>query len=312
MVKAIVDAVDIDPKTGTTLGFYTYGQARPNVLIISAMNGHSATCAYASYQIMKHLEQEGSVYGSVTVLPVSNPLAFRLGARVSPLDSMDLDAVFPGDEQGTVTQRTAWEIWRRASSTDYVIELRTGWQSCTSHVIAMHREYIHVRNLATQIGFPLVIQSTGSRGALTTEAAHEGIPAVTVEMRGDREVDAQAAVEVRESILNFLRIKNIILGESMETSATLAGISRHVSVGSEGFFLPGIHLGEEVKAGDVIGQVQDKESVTSPYDGTLISHSPMKYVFEGDMVARIATPLADQGSSQEIEEDAPPERRRKW
>ncbi|MHA1959768.1 MAG: succinylglutamate desuccinylase/aspartoacylase family protein [Candidatus Thorarchaeota archaeon] len=312
MVKAIVDAVDIDPKTGTTLGFYTYGQARPNVLVVSAMNGHSATCAYASYQVMKHLEQETSAYGSVTVLPVSSPLAFRLGSRVSPLDSMDLDAVFPGDEHGTVTQRTAWEIWRRASRADYVIDLRTGWQSCTSHVIAMHREYIHVRNLATQIGLPLVIQSSGSRGALTTEAAHEGVPAVTVEMRGDRDVDAQAAVEVREAVLNFLRIKNIIPGDPIETSATLAGISRQVSVSTEGFFLPGIHLGEDVKAGDVIGQVQDKESVASPYDGTLISHSPMKYVFEGDMVARIATPLSDQAATPESEEEPSTERRRKW
>jgi len=36
MVKSIVDAVDIDPKTGTTLGFYSFGEERPNLLIISA------------------------------------------------------------------------------------------------------------------------------------------------------------------------------------------------------------------------------------------------------------------------------------
>ncbi|MFW9961821.1 MAG: succinylglutamate desuccinylase/aspartoacylase family protein, partial [Candidatus Thorarchaeota archaeon] len=103
MVKAIVDAMDIDLKTGTTLGFYTFGEDRPNLLLISAMDGGSATGVYASYLVMKHLERLDRIDGSVTVLPVANPLAFRLGTKVSPLDSKDLDSVFPGDEHGTVT-----------------------------------------------------------------------------------------------------------------------------------------------------------------------------------------------------------------
>ena len=216
MVKAVVDAVDIDPKTGTTLGYYTFGTERPNVFILAAMNGRSATDIYASYLIMKHLESLERIDGSVTFLPVASPLAFRLGARISPLDSKDLDTVFPGNERGTVTERIAWEIWRRASQADYIIDLRTGWQNCTSHIVAMHRDYIHVRNLASQIGLPYVVQSTGMRGALTTEAAHEGIPAVSVEMRGDTDqVDSQAAAEVREAILNLLRTKDMIAGEKI-------------------------------------------------------------------------------------------------
>ena len=49
MVNATVEAVDIDLKTGTTLGFYTLGEERPNVLILAAMNGLSSTCVYTSY-----------------------------------------------------------------------------------------------------------------------------------------------------------------------------------------------------------------------------------------------------------------------
>ncbi len=217
MVKPEVDAVDIDAKTGNTLGFYRFGADRPNVFILSAMDGSSATGVYATYLIMKHLEGLARIDGSLTLLPVANPLSFRLGAKLSPLDSLDLDTVFPGDERGTVTQHTAWEIWRRVSQADYVISLRTGWQSCMSHMVAMHREYIHVRNMATQIGLPLVVQASGSRGSLTTEAAHEGIAVVTIETRGNRyQVEPQAAVEVREAILNFLRIKDMIPGEKIE------------------------------------------------------------------------------------------------
>ena len=313
MVKAIVDAVDIDPKTGTTLGFYSFGEERPNILIIAATEGGSATDVYASYLIMKHLESLDRIDGSVTILPVANPLAFRLGVKVSPLDSKDLDSVFPGDEHGTITERTAWEIWRRASQADYIIHLKTGRQNCVSHVVAMHREYIHVRNVASQIDLSFAIQCSGQRGTLITEAAHEGIPIVSIEMRGDiDQVDSQAAVEVREAILNFLKLKDMISGNKMETSVTLTGRMQHINVESEGFFIPRVHLGESVQMGTVIGSVQDKAEIVSPFDGIIISLNRMNYVFEGDIVARVAPLLGDYQPSEptDFEEIVTP--RRKW
>ena len=313
MVKAIVDAVDVDLKTGTTLGFYSFGEERPNILIIAATDGGSATDVYASYLIMKHLEGLDRIDGSVTILPVANPLAFRLGVKVSPLDSKDLDSVFPGDEHGTITERTAWEIWRRASQADYIIHLKTGRQNCVSHVVAMHREYIHVRNVASQIALPFAIQCSGQRGTLTTEAAHEGIPIVSIEMRGDiDQVDSQAAVEVREAILNFMRLKDIISGDKMESSVTLTGRMQHINVESEGFFIPRIHLGEAVQMGTVIGTVQDKAEIVSPFDGVIVSLSRMNYVFEGDIVARVAPLMGNYRASEPIDTEEPVTPRRKW
>ncbi|MFX1604639.1 MAG: succinylglutamate desuccinylase/aspartoacylase family protein [Promethearchaeota archaeon] len=313
MVKAVVDAVDIDPKTGTTLGYYTFGEERPNIMIVAAFDGRSATDVYVCYLIMKHLEGLDRIDGSVTFLPVASPLAFRLGTKISALDSKDLDTVFPGNEHGTVTERTAWEIWRRASTADYVIHLRTGWQNCVSHIIAMHRDYIHVRNLASQIALPYVAQSEGLRGTLTTEAAHEGIPAVSVEMRGDTDqVDSQAAVEVREALLNLMRIKDMIPGEKIEASNTLVGRLQHVNVDTEGFFVPTMNLGETVKTGDVLGHVQDKKEISTPYNGAVISLSRINYVFEGDMIARIAALLGDQWTSMAAEQEEPAPKRRKW
>ncbi|MBN2229618.1 MAG: succinylglutamate desuccinylase/aspartoacylase family protein [Candidatus Thorarchaeota archaeon] len=313
MVKSIVDAVDIDPKTGTTLGFYSFGEERPNLLIIAAMDGGSATDVYASYLILKHLEGLDRIYGSVTILPVANPLAFRLGAKVSPLDSKDLDSVFPGDEHGTVTERTAWEIWRRASQADYIIHLRTGWQNCISHIVAMHREYIHVRNLASQIALPNAVQCSGQRGSLLTEAAHEGIPVVSIEMRGDiDQVDSQAAVEVREAILNFMRLKDMISGERIETSVTLSGRMQHINIDTEGFFIPQVNLGENIQSGGIIGTIQDKIEIVTPFDGVIVSLSRMNYVFEGDIIARVAPPLGDNRSRIETQEEEPVPKRRKW
>ena len=177
----------------------------------------------------------------------------------------------------------------------------------------MHRDYIHVRNLASQIGLPYVVQSTGMRGSLTTEAAHEGIPAVSVEMRGDTDqVDSQAAVEVRGAILNLLRTKDMIAGEKIEASNTLMGRLQQVNVNTEGFFVPAINLGETVKNGDVLGHVQDKNEIATPFDGAVISLSRINYVFEGDMIARVAAPLGDQWTSMAGDQEESMSKRRKW
>lgn len=311
MVKPEIDAIDVDPKTGTTLGFYTFGTDRPNILILSGIEGHSASCVYTNYLTMKFLEELDRIDGSVTILPVANPLAFRLGVRVSPLDSQDLDTVFPGNEHGTVTERIAWEIWRKASQADYIVHLRSHLPSCVSHVVALHREYIHVRNLASQIGLSLVIQSSGIRGALSTEAAHEGIPAITIELRGFRDqIEPQAAVEVREAIVNFLRLKGMIRGEGIETSSTFTGRLQNVCVDTEGFYVPLVNIGEKIQVGDVIGRIQDSIEVKCQFEGTVASSSRMKYVFEGDTIARIAPPLVEYRRVPEDEEDV--HSRRKW
>jgi predicted deacylase len=132
-------------------------------------------------------------------------------------------------------------------------------------------------------------------------------------MRGDTDqVDSQAAVEVREALLNLMRIKDMISGEKIEASNTLVGRLQHVNVDTEGFFVPTVNLGEFVKNGDVIGQVQDKSDVVSPFDGAVISLCRINYVFEGDAVARIAAPLGDHWTSAADEQEEPSPKRRKW
>lgn len=312
MVKPTIDAKDVDPKTGTTLGFYHFGEERPNILILSATEGHSAGGVYTSYLLMKYFEEIERIDGSVTILPVSNPLAFRLGAYVSPLDSQALDTVFPGREFGTMTERIAWEIWRKASQADYIIQLRSVSQACVSHVTGLYREYIHVRNLASQLGLPFVAHSEGNRGALTTEAAHEGIPAISIGLRGyQNQIDPQAAVEVREAVLNFMRIRDMLPGTRIESSSIFTGRLLNVHSESEGFFIPNVNPGEDVREGSVIGNIEGGSEVISHFDGTIITLSRMNYVFEGDRIARIGTPLLDQRGPIEDNEEAPPSRR-KW
>jgi predicted deacylase len=148
---------------------------------------------------------------------------------------------------------------------------------------------------------------------LVTEAAHEGVPAVALEMRGDTDqVDSQAAVEVREALINFMRIKGMIPGEPIEAAVRLAGRMQHINSDHEGFFVPRFNLGEVVKRGDTLGTIQDKYDIKSPFEGVLVSLSRMNYVFEGDLIARIAPPLVQSEMAPASEKEESKPIRRKW
>ena len=87
---------------------------------------------------------------------------------------------------------------------------------------------------------------------------------------------------------------------------------QHINVDAEGFFIPRIHLGEPVQRGNVIGTVQDKTEITSPFDGVIVSLSRMNYVFDGDIVARVAPLLGDYRASEPMDAEGPVTPRRKW
>ncbi|MEM2143700.1 MAG: succinylglutamate desuccinylase/aspartoacylase family protein [Candidatus Thorarchaeota archaeon] len=312
-MKPRVTAIDIDVKTGSTLGFYEYGDDKPEVFVLSGMHGDCATDVYTSYLLMKYLDGLERIDGSVSVLPVANPLAFRLGMRTSPLDSKDLDSVFPGSDTGTVTERLAREIWKRSTGADYVIHLCGSVSPCISHVVCMHRQYIHVRNLACQMALPLVVDAPPERGSLSVEAAHEGIPAISIIMRGGREnVEPQAAVEVREAIVNFLRTQDMVPGSRIDTSPVLMARQKPVYAEQEGFFVPVLNVGEVVSAGNVLGHVQETKPVVSPCDGAVVIMRALSYIFEGDLIAQVAPTLLEQRPQDEPGETSRPPVRRKW
>lgn len=50
----------------------------------------------------------------IIIVPVVNPMAFRLRSRVNPVDKQDLNRVFLENEKGTVTERIAFSLWKNS------------------------------------------------------------------------------------------------------------------------------------------------------------------------------------------------------
>ncbi|HVO43552.1 MAG TPA: M14 family metallopeptidase, partial [Aggregatilineales bacterium] len=89
------------------LAIGTIGTGRPSALITAGVHGDEGPWgAWAIHKLLASVSI-GDLLGSLRVVPVANPLAMDADARNAPLDVLDLNRVFPGDPNGSHTERVA-------------------------------------------------------------------------------------------------------------------------------------------------------------------------------------------------------------
>jgi uncharacterized protein len=122
--------------------------------------------------------------GRLRVVFTANALAAEVERRNSWIDSpnsIDLDGVFPGNSEGSHTDRLAAAIAPLVADNDAVIDLHGGGTWCIN---AFVKRFEGSEQLAADLGAPFVTNAPNKRGGLTTYARSLGIKVVNVEVGG--------------------------------------------------------------------------------------------------------------------------------
>jgi len=282
-------SVEIDRTHGATLTFRRLGKGKPKVIVTGAMHGDEVIGTYSIRRAISSLDRR-TLKGSVTFLPVSNPLAFRCRERASPIDSADLNRVFPGDKKGSISQRLAYAIWQEATQADYILDLHGCGMSCIPYVLCLHQEFDFIREYVKRLAIPTVVESSGLRGQLFIEASHKKIPAAIIEAGSHRGVfNTDHADELYTTILGLLGSLGMIDEKPSLTKQRFFGKISSTKVEEEDFFIPQVTAGTAVKKSDVLGVVTARgRKVLSQHSGVITSVQVAGIVFPGDSVANIA------------------------
>ena len=86
-------------------------QDGPTVGISASIHGNENAGSQAIldlYRILKDMPLKGRIL----LLPVANPKAFAVNHRFTPLDELNLNREFPGDDRGNYTQQLAFALSR--------------------------------------------------------------------------------------------------------------------------------------------------------------------------------------------------------
>jgi predicted deacylase len=252
----------------------------PTVLFVSGTHGDEYEGQVALCELARDLRAE-DIKGRVILLPMANYPAALAGRRVSPIDDANLNRIFPGDPNGSVTQQIAWFITHELiPRADLVCDLHSGGSSLMYAPCALMTKFddaarmAKLREALVAFGAPLAYmaqpaQGQGADQTLGGVAARQGVLALGTELGGAGTVTPAAAEMARRGVRNLL----VHLG-IMPDSARLAPPSptRLLGVVPDGFryapengvFEPFVSPGDMVTAGQAAGRIHFPETPWAP------------------------------------------------
>lgn len=280
----------LDDVMPVELNFHLFGEGAPQVFFTGGIHGGEATGIYVAEKVVAFLEQNELLKGSVKILPIANPAAFRRMQRTSPYDELDLNRIFPGQEESAPSLALANLLWKEAQEANYIVDLHCCGVWGASYTLAIYEEHDYAKELSAMLSIPTVIQSGGSRGQMFVEACDSGIPAVIIELPGGGQggvIELDAAEECYQALINLLRQLGMIAGEAVKPEPTFYGKLQPVMAKVEGLFLPQIKPGDTFEQGDVLGKVGET-AILAPFAGVATMVRPACYVFKGTPLANVA------------------------
>lgn len=267
-----------------------FGTGSPPALLVTAgLHGDEQTGVYAARRLAQHLGS-ARLSGTVKIIAVANPPAFRRRRRTSPFDEIDLNRAFPGTPDGSPSQVLAHQIWGEARGMDCIVDLHCCGLWGTSYTLALCDEFRHARELAGRLDIPVVVQSSGQRGQLFVEACYAGTPAVIIELPGGQPggvVDVAAGNRAAAALVGLLQEMEVMPGAAHRAAPAFYGKLKTVGAGGPGLFLPALAPGAPVRIGERLGTLKE-EPILSPVDGIVVTLCPAQYLFTGDTIARLA------------------------
>lgn len=283
----------IDSGAISTFDVHRFGSGSPHIVFTAGVHGNEYGGIYVAERLLELFGQNPPQRGTVTIIPRCNPAASRCGTRRSPFDSVDMNRIFPGSVQGSITYKVAAAVWEETANADYIVDLHCCGQHGTPYVLSTFEEHPKAGALAQMITLDVVIRSEGTPGQLFTSSCRErGQAAIVIEIPSGPATGAihEAATEqVYQSVLDLLRAMEILPGQVRGTAPVFYGPLADVNVPEAGLWKPSACKGTIADSGHVLGRMGDQD-VIMPEKGVIMTVRPKGYLFADDLWAVIYAP----------------------
>lgn len=222
------------------------------------------------------------VAGRLIVIPVLNVPAFQAAQRHSSQDGKNMNRVFPGNANGSITERIAHFVTTEAlARADVVIDIHAAGstfeiaRSSSFHHITDPAMFAEYRATALLFGMPFVMVYTSGMGTalLTEEAEKMGKITIGGEFGFGASTDLDGVRWAHHGTLNVMR-HNGVLASPMENIVPAwvdrqrvvvqTDIDRYVTAPVSGISEPLVPLGSFVRAGTPVARLHDFDRFDEP------------------------------------------------
>ncbi len=264
-------------------------KAGKTLALVAGVHGYEYPPILALYRLKEMIDPR-DLSGTLILVHIANLPSFqRRTIYYNPHDWKNLNRVFPGDPQGTLSQRTAFVLTEEVvKKCDCLIDLHCGDGNealipYSYWMISGRKELDETtRRMVLAFGIPhIIIDETRSKDIndskyLGNTAVLLGKPAITTESGYLGKTDEDSIRRNIEGILGVMRMFGMIPGAPPDPSRPV-WIDRYevVSSQTDGLFYPQAKMGHYVVEGQTVGRVTDfygqvKEEVRAPFSGILL------------------------------------------
>lgn len=272
------------------------------ISIVTGTHGDELDGQYICYEIIKKIQMyPEKLKGIVDIYPDVNPLGIDMGSRGIPMFDLDMNRVFPGDNNGAVAEYTAAGLIDDIIGSDFCLDIHS------SNIFLKEMPQLRMTEENKDKLLPYAkklnadfIWIYSSKTVLDATLAYSlnnmGVPTLVAEMGVGHRINNEYCQQLIEGIFNLMtelevwddapvNVRNSIVSTEGQVSfISAAGSGIFVSsVNSMGTIGMGTHIGDIIEP--ITGKVIQR--IESPTDGIIFSLREHPVVYKGALIARV-------------------------
>ncbi|MDX1737877.1 MAG: N(2)-acetyl-L-2,4-diaminobutanoate deacetylase DoeB [Alphaproteobacteria bacterium] len=283
----------------------------PTVLLTGGNHGDEYEGPVALYDLATTLKAE-EIQGRVIIVPAMNLPAFKAGTRTSPYDKANMNRIFPGKPDGTVSEKIADYFQRTLlPMADFVLDIHSGGKTldfipfCAAHELEdkFQQEKCVAAMNAFNAPYSLMLLEVDAVGMYDTAAEEMGKIFISTELGGGGSATAKSNAIAKRGVNNLLRHAGILCTDDpAAASDKIASIQLDMPDGDcfiscldSGLLEYCVNLGDKVQVGQVIAKVHDINHTGRPAqeyrslkDGVLLGRHFPGLINIGDVLGVVA------------------------
>ena len=276
--------------------FIKLGHGSPKLTIITGIHGNEHTGLLIIRRLLDKLELKR---GTLQLVLSANPLSKINLKRESPIDLLDLNRIFPGKKEGSITERIAYKLTQVLGDNDLVIDLHTMQQrlkpmvifvTCNTKADEKSLDAIKAFNVE-RVWKIKAINEDKYNQTLGSFLARQMVPHFALETEELDKISEKDLNMIHEGLGNVMA--NLGMVDKKINKTEIKCFKRNkINADETGIFIPLKEIDSIIKLGDVVGNILSSQDfkmnpVKSSKKGFICDIKTKVFVHEGEHIFSI-------------------------
>jgi predicted deacylase len=297
-----------------TIPFTIVNGAKPGPVLALTAGVHGAEYPpILALQRLRGAIDPKQLAGTLILVHVANtPSYFKRTVYYSPIDGQNLNRVFPGKVDGTLSERIAYALTREViERAGYVVDLHAGdaneslrpysyWMTNGTPAVADES-----RQLALAFGLDHIVidrsrpTDPAASSYLSNTGVTRGKPALTIESGSQGGTDEESIARIERGVAGVMKhLKMTATGPDPVANPIWIGRNEVLTSKATGLFYPAVQRTQMVAQGAIVGRITNFVGVTlqeirAPFAGEVLYVLGTPPISEGEPIAMIGERAKD-------------------